>query len=84
MKQETAEKINSAAVDLYLHITGVSAASTMDVEIIKQCSIAQIQTASEYVQASNKTSKDEGMIRAYVSPESAAMIQQFATDLSIS
>ena len=76
MNQDKAHKINSAAISVYMHRMGVSATNQAAVDIVKKHSVAQIETASEYVEAENM--QRDGTIRCFMSGTSVARVKEFA------
>lgn len=60
MTSETALKINSAACRVYMFREGlIRRLEVEDMERVKQCSVAQIQSAVERVEAINRDSRSK-------------------------
>lgn len=79
MNQELAKTINAAAVMVYMDLKGLSNATIQDHKTVNQYSKGQIQTASEYVEASN--AEDKSTITVCLSPSKVDAVKGYSAKM---
>lgn len=79
MDQITAIEINDAALSVYLHMIGVQSTDITHVMAVNSWTVAQIQTASEYVEAQSR--QEAGVIMTVVAPEAVEKLKEYAAKL---
>lgn len=86
MTEATAQRINSAACHAWLFERGVSERLAFaDIEVINSVSVAQIQTAVDFVNAANAAARPVNgwrPIRCTLDPDAADRIKRYVATLS--